>query len=97
MGFENITSTCVDCSSSFVFTTSEQEFYKRQGLPYPKRCKTCRERRKNLTLYDNLESFQKKMYDVICSECGCETQVPFQPLADKPAYCKECLYKIRGY
>jgi len=96
MSFEDIASKCIDCSCAFIFTIDEQKFYEQNGLYPPKRCKTCREQRKKLNLYDKLESFQKKIYDTVCFECGCEIQVPFQPLADKPAYCKECLNKIRG-
>lgn len=33
---------CVDCQSEFVFTESEQEFYKDKGFENPKRCKKCR-------------------------------------------------------
>ena len=29
-----------------------------------------------------------KMYDVICSDCGCQTQVPFKPISGKEVYCK---------
>jgi CxxC-x17-CxxC domain-containing protein len=30
---------------------------------------------------------QRQMYPATCSECGKETQVPFQPRGDKPVYC----------
>jgi CxxC-x17-CxxC domain-containing protein len=29
-------------------------------------------------------------YAAVCSGCGTECQVPFQPKADKPIYCKKC-------
>ncbi len=29
-------------------------------------------------------------YKAVCSECGEECEVPFQPKADKPVYCKKC-------
>jgi hypothetical protein len=37
---------CGDCSTSFVFTESEQKYYKEKELNEPKRCKECRARRK---------------------------------------------------
>ena len=39
--------TCVDCQSKFMFTESEQEFYKEKGFTNPKRCKNCRIAKKN--------------------------------------------------
>jgi len=39
---------------------------------------------------------QRQMYDVSsmglkCAECGADiTQLPFQPSADRPVYCREC-------
>ncbi|MFA5355378.1 MAG: CxxC-x17-CxxC domain-containing protein [Candidatus Paceibacterota bacterium] len=31
-----------------------------------------------------------------CSECGCEIkELPFEPAADRPIYCKECWSKKR--
>ncbi len=45
---EDITLKCVDCGSDFVFTVGEQEFYKEKQLPnQPKRCKACRDAKKN--------------------------------------------------
>ena len=32
----------------------------------------------------------RKFYDVTCSECGVETQVPFKPTEGKPVMCRDC-------
>ena len=37
---------CEDCKEEFVFTASEQEFYQEKGFSEPKRCKVCRDKRK---------------------------------------------------
>lgn len=37
---------CEDCNQEFVFTASEQEFFQEKGFSAPKRCKACREKRK---------------------------------------------------
>lgn len=37
---------CQDCGEIFVFTSGEQEFYNKKGFVYPKRCKLCREKKK---------------------------------------------------
>lgn len=41
----------------------------------------------------------RQMYqgDWTCSECGVKiTELPFQPSADRPIYCKECHAKRRA-
>lgn len=40
--------TCKDCSSEFVFTEGEQEFYKEKGFTNePQRCPSCRKAKKS--------------------------------------------------
>ncbi len=34
-------------------------------------------------------------FDAVCSECGKETQVPFQPTQGRPIYCRDCFAKHR--
>jgi CxxC-x17-CxxC domain-containing protein len=29
-------------------------------------------------------------YTVVCNDCGCECEVPFQPHANRPVYCQRC-------
>ena len=38
----------------------------------------------------------RQMYPAVCSECGRETEVPFQPTPGKPVYCRECFQEQRG-
>jgi CxxC-x17-CxxC domain-containing protein len=35
----------------------------------------------------------RQMFDVTCSECGKQTQVPFQPDGTRPVYCRDCYEK----
>jgi len=37
---------CADCGNSFNFAVRDQEFYQSKGYSQPKRCKNCREKRK---------------------------------------------------
>ena len=37
----------------------------------------------------------KQMYDAVCSECGAQTKVPFQPKEGRPVYCRDCYMKKR--
>jgi hypothetical protein len=40
------TITCSDCKADFVFSEGEQKFFASKGLSIPKRCKPCRQARK---------------------------------------------------
>ena len=77
---------CEECSSEFVFTEGEQEFYAEKGLTNkPKRCPDCRKARK--------KQHKKVLHDAICSKCGAKTQVPFKPIEGKEVYCRDCFQK----
>ena len=30
------------------------------------------------------------LFPAVCSACGRDTEVPFEPRSDKPVYCREC-------
>jgi len=36
----------------------------------------------------------RQMYSAICSNCGKDCQVPFNPSGDKPVYCSDCFEKM---
>jgi CxxC-x17-CxxC domain-containing protein len=38
----------------------------------------------------------RPMFNVVCSNCGKDSQVPFRPSGDKPVYCSECFEKMGG-
>jgi len=41
--------------------------------------------------YQLFKPFHKQQcFTAVCSECGLECEVPFQPKADKPVYCQKC-------
>ncbi len=101
------TLTCRDCSQSFVFTTGEQEFFASKGFTNePTRCPECRAQRKSQQGggYSSGSSYsgggyerrEREMFPATCSQCGKETQVPFQPRADRPVYCSDCFAVQRG-
>jgi CxxC-x17-CxxC domain-containing protein len=35
-------------------------------------------------------SSPRQLYPAVCSECGAETEVPFNPTPGKPVYCRDC-------
>ncbi len=45
-------------------------------------------RLKNYHLFKSFHA--QPTYNAVCSECGAECEVPFQPKADKPVYCQKC-------
>ena len=40
------TITCINCSKPFTFTSGEQDYYKTMKFSDPKRCKECREKKR---------------------------------------------------
>lgn len=39
----------------------------------------------------------REMHKAVCSECGQECEVPFEPKEGKPVYCRECYRKKKPY
>jgi CxxC-x17-CxxC domain-containing protein len=39
----------------------------------------------------------REMHKAVCSECGKECEVPFQPTEGKPVFCRECFAKRRRF
>src|SRR5262249_52281921 len=108
MEFQDRAIQCVDCKQDFIFTAGEQEFYERKGFrEQPKRCKACREQRKNR----RSEGFDdgggggmrsgpgrapREMFETTCPSCGQMAKVPFKPAAGRPVYCKDCYGNRQG-
>jgi len=93
------TLTCTDCGNTFTFSAGEQEFFASKGfVNKPNRCPDCRVARRAARSSGNRSSSvsgTREMHQVVCSECGRETEVPFMPRGDRPVYCRECFQKIR--
>lgn len=96
MEFNDRTLSCADCGADFTFTANEQQFYAERGFTNePKRCKTCRDKRKGSRDGGGGGRGQRQMTTVICASCGTETQVPFQPVSGRPVYCRDCYQQNR--
>ncbi|WP_371366628.1 hypothetical protein SRRS_09120 [Sporomusa rhizae] len=92
--------TCRDCGANFVFTASEQDFYAEKGFTNePGRCPECRAARKQQNNRGGRSGGfqQREMFDVTCSACGAQTQVPFRPSNDRPVYCRDCFQSNKNY
>ena len=102
MSYEDKTLTCRECGTSFVWTAGEQDFYNQRGLVnQPGRCPACRANRRQQqggaapAAGGGYDRPARTMYAAICSQCGQETQVPFEPRGDKPVYCSTCFQERR--
>ena len=101
------TITCRDCGEPFVFTAGEQEFYAQKGFTnQPSRCPDCRRAAKSARSGDSGgyggggyssrgDRGERTMYPAVCSSCGKDTMVPFEPTAGKPVYCSDCFRSQR--
>ncbi|HUB53081.1 MAG TPA: CxxC-x17-CxxC domain-containing protein [Terracidiphilus sp.] len=87
---------CSDCGQSFSFTAEDQAFFRERGYSAPKRCKACRQAKKSEQPGGG-GGYQRggsQGTSVICSGCGQQTTVPFEPRGDRPVYCQNC-YQAR--
>jgi len=81
---------CKDCGADFVWTASEQDFYKQKGFDNPPaRCPKCRQAKKQQRMGP------RQMFNATCAKCGKPCQVPFEPKGDRPVYCNDCFRSMR--
>ena len=96
MSLADKTLMCRDCSSEFMFTIGEQEFYQSRGLLHePGRCPSCRavyKRDRGLATDRPVRDY----HETVCAECGHPARVPFVPRNDRPVYCSPCFDKVRA-
>lgn len=106
------TLTCRDCGNTFTFTEGEQEFYSQKGYSEPGRCPDCRAAKKaSRDGYGSYSGgyggggynsgggygrSERTMTQVVCSNCGKDTEVPFVPRGDRPVYCSDCFSQMGG-
>lgn len=104
---------CVDCQAEFVHSAADQRRYAELGYANePKRCPTCRARRKNTMGGPGGgprprsggaggpgggRGGSRELHTATCAECGQQTQVPFKPTEGRPVYCRDCYNKSRRY
>jgi len=90
--------TCSDCGQDFTFTAADQTFFQERGYSTPKRCKACRQAKKNDQGGggSGYRSAPATGTPVICSGCGQPTTVPFEPRGDRPVFCRDCYQARKG-
>jgi CxxC-x17-CxxC domain-containing protein len=92
--------TCSDCGQDFSFTAADQSFFQERGYSTPKRCKACRQAKKNDQGGGGGGGYRAAApatgTPVICSGCGQPTTVPFEPRGDRPVFCRDCYQARKG-
>ena len=83
---------CGDCGQAFTFTAEDQDFFCERGYPALKRCKACRQAKKNEQSGGGGGSHRSSTQSTVvtCSGCGQQTTVPFEPRGYRPVYCQTC-------
>ena len=90
--YQDETLVCRDCNKEFVFSASEQAFYAEKGFTNkPARCRDCRNARKRA----NGTMEERPMFPAVCSACGTEFQLKFQPREGRDVFCPSCFQTHR--
>lgn len=91
MDFQDRTLQCQDCGQDFVFEAREQQFYADKGFGDPKRCRTCRDKKKQD------KRANRQVTEVTCAKCSAQTTVPFTPRpGGPPVLCNACFQEQGG-
>jgi len=91
--------TCSECSTPFMFTEREQEYYRERNLTHPKRCKPCRDaRRANFGGGGSKGQGggERQRFEITCDQCGKSDSVPFKPSTGRPVLCSDCFSASRA-
>lgn len=95
MAYKDKTLVCEDCGREFIFSAEDQEFYAQRGYQNePKRCQECRSARKRQRSGES-RNYPRQTFQAVCSACGKECDVPFQPRGDRPVYCQSCYTQMK--
>jgi len=101
MQLQDTTLTCRECGQEFTFTAGEKLSYARKGQSQPSQCAFCRAARMMASPdrrptagagseRSGRERSEHPMYPAVCSDCGRQTTVPFEPRGSRPVYCSHC-------
>ena len=100
--YQDKTLACRDCGAEFAWSAGEQEFFAQKGFDKPPtRCPECRKKRRNErdggkpASSGSVNSGPKQMHPIICSNCGKEGQVPFEPKSAS-VLCATCFKNRSG-
>ena len=89
---------CLDCNTTFTFSSDDQSFHADKGYSDPKRCPNCRKEARNNRNNRGggggggfgRDRGPRELFSIECSDCNKEAKVPFKPSGDRPVYCSDC-------
>ncbi|MBP6084810.1 hypothetical protein KA517_01060 [Candidatus Gracilibacteria bacterium] len=79
---------CESCQKQYRILSQELAFYKKQSLPVPRHCFSCR----HLTRLKKRNP--QKLWKSNCSQCGDILQTAVNPTSSRPLYCEACYQKL---
>ena len=79
--------TCENCSNNYRIVAAELDFYKKQDIPIPRNCPTCR----------HLERMKlrnpRKLFERECDKCQSEIDTTYSHEKKEKVYCEDCYNK----
>lgn len=91
MEYRDKTLTCLDCQKPFPWTASQQLFYADRGFKNePRRCRECKARK-----FAPTGGRERVQVAAVCSQCGQQTSVPFEPKPGRLVFCEACFKQRR--
>jgi len=88
--------TCAECNTPFQFSEREQEYYRERNLTHPKRCKPCRDARRQNFGGSRGPGGERQRFEITCDQCGKTDSVPFKPSTGRPVLCGDCFSANRA-
>ncbi len=78
---------CGSCGKNYKIVPQELVFYRKMGLPAPRRCPDCRHRARiaSRTPY--------KLFERVCAQCHAAIKTPYAPDRPEIVYCEACYIK----
>ena len=81
--------SCINCSKNYNVTTNELLFYRKENISFPRRCPSCRYKRR----FDLRPP--RKLWHRKCMKEGCQNEFETAYASDRPekVYCESCYNK----
>ena len=76
--------TCECCSKNYRLVGAELKFYRKMGVPIPRKCPNCRHLERM-----NLRN-PRKLFDRKCDGCGAGISTTFSPDREEKVFCEGC-------
>lgn len=96
MDFSDKKLMCKDCGKEFIWSQGEQKFFADKGFINPPiRCSDCRKKKKSGGAPNNDRTNQapRELFQIKCSSCSKESEIPFKPQNPDNILCSECFEK----